>query len=46
MDFYRYTPNLQEGDIVLFPSTLEHYVTHNNTDTIRSTISANFKFWR
>ena len=31
-----------EGDIVYFPSTLEHYVTENKTDSTRATISANF----
>jgi len=38
----RYTPQLKEGDIVLFPSTLEHYVTHNTSKEVRATISANF----
>jgi len=38
----RITPPLKEGDIVYFPSTLEHYVTGNNTNETRATISANF----
>ena len=38
----RITPPLEEGDIVFFPSVLEHYVTTNNSDEVRSTISANF----
>ena len=38
----RITPPLDEGDIIFFPSTLEHYVTGNKTNTVRATISANF----
>ena len=38
----RVTPPLEEGDIVFFPSNLEHYVSNNTSDQIRSTISANF----
>ena len=38
----RVTPPLEEGDIVFFPSNLEHYVTSNTSDKVRSTISANF----
>ena len=38
----RITPPMVEGDIVYFPSTLEHYVTENKTDSTRATISANF----
>lgn len=37
----RFTPVLNEGDIIIFPSYLDHYVTGNNTDQRRSTISAN-----
>lgn len=37
----RFTPILQEGDIVIFPSYLDHYVTGNYTEKRRSTISAN-----
>lgn len=39
----RYTPKLEEGDIVFFPSNLSHYVTYNNSNNRRATISANFK---
>lgn len=39
----RHNPFLQEGDIVFFPSTLNHYVTWNKSDTIRASISANFR---
>lgn len=39
----RHNPFLQEGDIIFFPSTLNHYVTWNKTDNIRASISANFK---
>jgi ectoine hydroxylase-related dioxygenase (phytanoyl-CoA dioxygenase family) len=38
----RITPPLREGDIVFFPSVLEHYVTVNESDETRATISANF----
>tara|TARA_X000001036_G_C20672556_1_gene802991 strand:- start:1765 stop:2364 length:600 start_codon:yes stop_codon:yes gene_type:complete len=38
----RVTPPLEEGDIIFFPSNLEHYVSSNTSDQIRSTISANF----
>ena len=38
----RYNPELKEGDIIFFPSSLEHYVTYNKTDKIRASISANF----
>tara|TARA_B100000925_G_scaffold289721_1_gene273253 strand:+ start:2583 stop:3182 length:600 start_codon:yes stop_codon:yes gene_type:complete len=38
----RVTPPLKEGYIVYFPSVLEHYVTVNETDSTRATISANF----
>ena len=38
----RYNPLVNEGEIIFFPSSLEHYVTWNRTDNIRSSISANF----
>ena len=38
----RVTPPLEEGDIVFFPSNLEHYVSNNTSDQVSSTISANF----
>ena len=38
----RFDPMLSEGDIVFFPSKLDHYVTYNKTDLRRATISANF----
>ncbi len=38
----RVTPPLVEGDIIYFPSVMEHYVTHNKSQDIRATISANF----
>ena len=38
----RITPPLEEGDIIYFPSTLEHYVSNNNSNELRATISANF----
>ena len=39
----RHNPFLEDGDIVFFPSTLDHYVTWNKTDNVRASISANFK---
>lgn len=38
----RITPPLEEGEIIYFPSSLEHYVSTNDSDQIRATISANF----
>lgn len=38
----RFTPELDEGDIIFFPSYIDHYVSHNKSDLRRSTISANF----
>lgn len=38
----RYNPYAQEGEIIFFPSSLDHYVTWNQTDSVRATISANF----
>lgn len=37
----RFTPDLNEGDIVIFPSFLDHFVTANVSNKRRSTISAN-----
>lgn len=36
------SPELKEGDVVIFPSFLEHFVTPNLTDEPRITFSANF----
>jgi len=38
----RVTPNLTEGDIIFFPSYIDHYVGYNRSEFRRSTISANF----
>lgn len=38
----RITPPLEEGEIIYFPSNLNHYVSPNNTAHTRATISANF----
>jgi len=38
----RITPPMEEGDIIYFPSNLNHYVSPNNTEHTRATISANF----
>jgi len=37
----RFTPVLNEGDIVIFPSYLDHFVTENTSNFRRATISAN-----
>ncbi len=37
-----YAPALTEGDVIFFPSYLCHYVTFNESELRRSTISANF----
>ncbi|MEM1295545.1 MAG: putative 2OG-Fe(II) oxygenase [Verrucomicrobiota bacterium] len=36
------TPNLREGQAVLFPSFLPHYVSPHQGDNLRATISANY----
>jgi len=41
-DGKRHNPMLKEGEVIFFPSSLDHYVTYNKTDIRRSTISANF----
>jgi hypothetical protein len=40
----RITPILNEGDVIFFPSSLDHYVTYHKGDEVRSSISANFGF--
>ena len=37
-------PEQEEGTLLIFPSFLDHFVTANNTNRVRSTISMNFKF--
>jgi hypothetical protein len=37
----RFTPSLQEGDLVIFPGQLEHLVEKNHSDEIRITIAFN-----
>lgn len=43
-DYYgnKYTPELEEGQMVFFPANLDHYVTHHTNDEMRVTLSANF----
>ena len=36
-------PDVQEGDIIIFPSWLHHQVEPHRSDTTRITVSANFK---
>lgn len=37
-----YTPNQDEGTLLIFPSHLDHYVKPNRSDDVRATISMNF----
>lgn len=45
-NFEVYTPNLHQGDIILFPSQYGHYVTPNTSSDERITISGNFRVER
>ena len=36
-------PDVQEGDVIIFPSWLHHQVDVQRADTVRVTVSANFK---
>ena len=36
-------PDVQEGDIIIFPSWIHHQVEPHRSDTTRITVSANFK---
>jgi len=38
----KYNPFVKDGEIIFFPSSLDHYVTWNQTDNIIATVSANF----
>lgn len=42
-NYEKFIPNLTEGMLVIFPSWIKHYVLPNNSDSRRTTISANFK---
>jgi len=37
-----YIPEQEEGTVIIFPSNLEHFVTQNNSNSDRVTISGNF----
>jgi len=37
-------PKIQEGDVIIFPSWLEHAVSVNKSSKLRATISFNFHF--
>lgn len=39
----RFTPHIEEGDLVIFPSQLEHMVPKSESDEIRITIAFNIK---
>ena len=39
----RFTPLIEEGDLVIFPSQLEHMVPKSESDEIRITIAFNIK---
>ena len=38
-----YEPDVEEGDLILFPSFIHHYTTPNQTDTERIVLSFNLK---
>ncbi len=39
----RFSPSIQEGDLLIFPGQLEHLVEKNHSDEIRITIALNIK---
>lgn len=39
----RYTPDLQEGDLIIFPSQLEHMVEKSDAEELRVSIAFNIK---
>jgi hypothetical protein len=41
--FEDYTPNVQEGDVLIFPASLEHKIEKSNTDELRVVVALNFK---
>jgi hypothetical protein len=38
-----FTPNVNEGDFIIFPSHLDHVIYKNNSDDFRVTTALNFK---
>jgi hypothetical protein len=38
-----FTPQVNEGDFIIFPSHLDHVIYKNNSDQLRVTIAMNFK---
>ena len=38
-----FTPQINEGDFIIFPSHLDHVIYRNNSDDLRVTIALNFK---
>jgi len=38
-----FTPQVNEGDFIIFPSHLDHVIYRNNSDKLRVTIAMNFK---
>jgi hypothetical protein len=38
-----FTPQVNEGDFIIFPSHLDHVIHRNNSDQLRITIAMNFK---
>lgn len=41
--FDTFTPQVQEGDFIIFPSHLDHVIYRNNSDKLRVTTAMNFK---
>ena len=41
--FDTFTPQINEGDFIIFPSHMDHVVYKNNSDDLRVTMAMNFK---
>lgn len=43
MYFEDYTPSVNEGDVLIFPASLEHKIENSNTEELRVVVALNFK---
>ena len=41
--FEDFTPPVNEGDVLIFPASLEHKIENSNTDELRVVVALNFK---
>jgi hypothetical protein len=41
----RYTPDIKEGDIIIFPGQIEHLVEKNTSVELRTTVAMNFNIF-